>query len=124
MQNLAADGLTKISEVGSGSFSAPQGAIGSNSIASAEFSRAGGTLPEAHGPGGPGFSDLLVKTLEDVNAAQQNADAAIKELVAGRTKNVHETMLAIEKADLSLKMMMQVRNKVIDAYREIMRMQV
>jgi flagellar hook-basal body complex protein FliE len=49
---------------------------------------------------------------------------AIKELVAGRTKNIHETMLAIERADTSLKLMMQVRNKVLDAYREIMRMQV
>ena len=55
---------------------------------------------------------------------QAQADQAIRELVAGRNKNIHETMLAIERADSSLKLMMQVRNKVLDAYREVMRMQV
>ena len=55
---------------------------------------------------------------------QLNADSAMKEFVSGRTKNIHETMLAIEQADVSLKMMMQVRNKIIEAYREIMKMQV
>ena len=50
--------------------------------------------------------------------------AAINELVAGKTKNIHSTMLALEKADMSLKLMMQVRNKVLEAYREVMKMQV
>lgn len=70
------------------------------------------------------FSDLITKTLDKVNQDQIQADSAIKEMVAGRNKNIHETMLAVEKADLSLKLMMQVRNKVLDAYREVMRMQV
>lgn len=73
---------------------------------------------------GKSFADLLQKSVSSVNADQQQADFAMKELVAGRTKNIHETMLAVEKADTSLKIMMQVRNKVLDAYREIMRMQV
>jgi len=73
---------------------------------------------------GGGFADMLKKSFEQVNQDQQQADTAIKELVAGRNKNIHETMLNIEKADSSLKLMMQVRNKVLDAYREIMRMQV
>jgi len=59
-----------------------------------------------------------------VNQHQHQADTAIKELVAGRSKNIHETMLTIERADTSLKLMMQVRNKILEAYREIMRMQV
>lgn len=70
------------------------------------------------------FGKLLEKSLSDVNATQLDADRAIKELVAGRNKNIHETMLAIEKADMSFKLAMQVRNKVIEAYKEIMRMQV
>jgi flagellar hook-basal body complex protein FliE len=45
-------------------------------------------------------------------------------LIAGKSKNIHETMLAIQKADLSLKTMMQVRNKILEAYKEVMRMQV
>ena len=59
-----------------------------------------------------------------MNQHQHQADTAIKELVAGRSKNIHETMLTIERADTSLKLMMQVRNKILEAYREIMRMQV
>ena len=73
---------------------------------------------------GATFSDLLKKSVDQANDYQKQADHAIKELVAGRTKNIHETMLAIERADLSLKLLVQVRNKVVDAYREIMRMQV
>lgn len=73
---------------------------------------------------GTTFSELLSKMVEETNQQQVQADHAIKELVAGRNKNIHETMLTLEKADTSLKMMMQVRNKVLDAYREIMRMQV
>jgi flagellar hook-basal body complex protein FliE len=62
--------------------------------------------------------------MDQVNVYQSQADTAIKEMVAGRNKNIHETMLTIERADTSLKLMMQVRNKILDAYREIMRMQV
>lgn len=70
------------------------------------------------------FSEVLSDSVEKTNTYQAQADTAIKELVAGRTKNIHETMLAIERADTSLKLMMQVRNKIIDAYKEIMRMQI
>ncbi|MBI3534805.1 MAG: flagellar hook-basal body complex protein FliE [Deltaproteobacteria bacterium] len=70
------------------------------------------------------FSELLKDSFEKVNEYQIQADRSVKELVAGRNKNIHETMLAVERADISLKLMMQVRNKLIDAYREIMRMQV
>lgn len=70
------------------------------------------------------FSEMLRTSVDSVNRQQVQADTAIKELLAGRNKNIHETMLAIEKADASLKLMMQVRNKVLDAYKEIMRMQV
>jgi flagellar hook-basal body complex protein FliE len=78
---------------------------------------------EAPMPGG-GFLDALSKTMEEVNEEQLKADHGIKELVAGKSKNIHETMLQIQKAELSLKAMMQVRNKVLEAYKEIMRMQV
>ena len=73
---------------------------------------------------GSGFFDVLQKSMEEVNVNQLEADGAIKDLVAGKNKNIHETMLAIQKADLSLKTMMQVRNKILEAYKEIMRMQV
>ncbi len=87
---------------------------------SVEGSQAGGSTPGA----GKTFSDILTDSMEKVNLYQHESDTAIKELVAGRNKNIHETMLTIERADTSLKLMMQVRNKILDAYREIMRMQV
>lgn len=77
-------------------------------------------------PAGKGstFSEVLTDMLQNVNKDQVEADHSIKELVAGKTKNIHETLLSVERADSSLKLMMQVRNKVLEAYKEIMRMQV
>ena len=82
--------------------------------------------PQVGEPGAAGntFADILKDSVEKVNLYQGQADVAIKEMIAGRNKNIHETMLTIERADTSLKLMMQVRNKILDAYREIMRMQV
>ena len=73
---------------------------------------------------GTGFLDALAKTMESVNETQLQADHAIKDIVAGKSKNIHETMLSIQQAELSLKTMMQVRNKILEAYKEIIRMQV
>jgi flagellar hook-basal body complex protein FliE len=76
------------------------------------------------GPKDTGFLETLSKSMEEVNEEQVKADQGIKDLVAGKSKNIHETMLQIQKAELSLKTMMQVRNKILEAYKEIMRMQV
>jgi flagellar hook-basal body complex protein FliE len=73
---------------------------------------------------GGGFFETLAKSMEEVNSDQVQADQSIKDLVAGKSKNIHETMLQVQKAELSLKTMMQVRNKILEAYKEIMRMQV
>lgn len=74
--------------------------------------------------GSSGFFEALQNSMDEVNRNQLEADQSIKDLVAGRTKNIHETMLQLQKADLSLKTMMQVRNKILEAYKEIMKMQV
>ncbi|MFZ9595703.1 MAG: flagellar hook-basal body complex protein FliE [Bdellovibrionia bacterium] len=84
----------------------------------------GAENPGRAGESGKTFSEILTNSMDQVNLHQAQADTAIKEMVAGRNKNIHETMLTIERADTSLKLMMQVRNKILDAYREIMRMQV
>ncbi|HTL12734.1 MAG TPA: flagellar hook-basal body complex protein FliE [Bdellovibrionota bacterium] len=99
------------------------GSVGSESVARREMERHGLQAHEAPAAG-KGFMDMLSGSLQEVNTQQLQADQAIRELVAGRTKNIHETMLAVERADASLKLMMQVRNKILDAYREVMRMQV
>jgi flagellar hook-basal body complex protein FliE len=105
----------------------PGGGVQSEARVAREMQKQGMSAP-AQGPGaaapGASFSDLLRGSVEQVNEYQHQADRAISELVAGRSKNIHETMLTIERADSSLKLMTQVRNKILDAYREIMRMQV
>jgi len=56
--------------------------------------------------------------------AQTEADQAMQGLATGQVNNIHETMIAIEKANLSFNLMVQVRNKLVQAYEEIMRTQV
>jgi flagellar hook-basal body complex protein FliE len=129
MANLSVENLNRITQTGDVEklFGAGQaGPAGQVSEARVlrEMEAQGLHAPAAPGADGKNFSDLLRNSVDQVNEYQHQADSAIKELVAGRTKNIHETMLTIERADTSLKMMMQVRNKILDAYKEIMRMQV
>jgi len=85
------------------------------------------TLPLSAGEGGvrrsEGFSDALKRAIGEVNQLQQAADGAAAQVVRGET-GIHEGMLAMGKADLSLRLMLQVRNKAMEAYREIMQMSV
>ena len=64
------------------------------------------------------------KLLQDVNQQQFNAAAKKIELLVTENKDIHGTMLALEKADLSMRLMLQIRNKLVSAYEEVMRMQV
>lgn len=70
------------------------------------------------------FKTLLKHSMEEVNQLQHEADRSIEQLVAGESKNLHDTMIAMEKANISFRLMMEVRNKIIEAYHEVMRMQV
>ncbi|MDX9710234.1 MAG: flagellar hook-basal body complex protein FliE [Trichloromonas sp.] len=74
--------------------------------------------------GGGGFAKALGEALASVNSAQAEADLAVEQLQTGESRNLHEVMIAMEKADISLKLAVQMRNKVLEAYQEIMRMQV
>lgn len=70
------------------------------------------------------FAEMLRGSVEKVNTVQNGADQAVQDLLSGKDQNIHQVMIAVEKANLSLQMMMQVRNKLISAYEEIMRTQV
>jgi flagellar hook-basal body complex protein FliE len=70
------------------------------------------------------FNSHLKNALGEVNDLQQKADQAIQQLVGEGKGDLQETMMALEKADVSFRLMMQIRNKVLEAYQEIMRMQV
>ena len=86
-------------------------------------------LPDSSGgkgktPDGASFGDSLKDAMNKVVEAQKEAETAVKGLAEGNGTDVHTAMLAMEKADISFRMMMQARNKIISAYEEIMRMQV
>ncbi len=70
------------------------------------------------------FADMLTGLVGEVDNQQKAADAAVQEVHAGGAKNLHEAMIAMEQADISIRFMVQVRNKAMEAYQEIMRMQV
>ena len=71
-----------------------------------------------------GISRTFEKLLQDVNQQQFNAEAKKVELLVTENKDIHGTMLALEKAELSMRLMLQIRNKLVSAYEEVMRMQV
>lgn len=74
-------------------------------------------------PAGVPFAETLQHAVATVDAIQLSADAEAAKLAQG-DGNLHETMLALEKADVTMKVALKVRNKVIDAYNEVMRMSV
>ncbi len=69
------------------------------------------------------FSDHLKKYMAEVNELQHEADKQIEDLASGQGAGLHETLIAVERANISFRMMMQLRNKIISAYEEVMRMQ-
>ena len=71
-----------------------------------------------------GFKESLAQTVREIDGLQKEANQAIETMAAGEPKDVHEVMIAMEKAGISLRLMVQVRNKIITAYEEIMRLQV
>ena len=73
---------------------------------------------------GPSFSQTLTEAINNVNQLHVDADQKAQQLATGKTDDVAAVMIATEKADIALRAMVQVRNKIIDAYQEIMRMQV
>ena len=71
-----------------------------------------------------GFGQMLAGALDDVNRRHLEADRAVADLAAGRSQDVHNVMIATQKADIGFQLLMQVRNKVVSAYETIMRMQI
>ena len=73
---------------------------------------------------GPSFSETLADSIQEVNRLQLEASAAVEDLVTGKNRDVHSATIALQKAGISFKLMMEVRSKIVDAYKEVMRMQI
>ncbi|HTY83637.1 MAG TPA: flagellar hook-basal body complex protein FliE [Silvibacterium sp.] len=88
-------------------------------------------LPADAGPGSfassplaaPEFHDLLHGAMDEVQQLSGDAEGKVAGVLAGNGSDVHSALIAVEKADLSFQLMMQVRNKIVSAYEEIARMQ-
>jgi len=80
--------------------------------------------PKAQEAGSPGFRDVLMKNIEQVNQLQQDAEMALEDLASGRRDDPAQVMIAKQKADMAFNMLLQVRNKMVSAYEEIKQMRV
>ena len=74
--------------------------------------------------GGDSFKNFLLDSIHKVNAAQQQADRSVESLFTGGDVNPAEVLTAVQKADLAFRMMMQVRNKLVQVYQEVKDIQI
>lgn len=70
------------------------------------------------------FEDTLKKFVSDVNSLQNQASESIEKLATGEVEDVHQVMIAVEEANTAMEFMLEIRNKIMEAYQEIMRMPV
>ena len=82
----------------------------------------GAAAPTGDAPGA-GFAQLIERELGDLNASTAAAETAIRDLAAGKPVELHEVMISIEKARISVQTFVQVRNKLVESYQDLMRMQ-
>lgn len=95
-----------------------------NSVNPAEKILSGSpSMPEKNKKAGDGFSERLKDSIKEVNRLQNVADESAEKVVTGKL-GVHEGMIALQEADVSLRLLLQVRSKVMAAYQEIIRMPV
>jgi flagellar hook-basal body complex protein FliE len=95
--------------------------INNSMISPSPASSAGQQTPR---PGTASFGQMLEGALGQVNQLQNEAESSINNLANGTQTDIHQTMIAVEKAEVSFELLMQIRNKLIAAYENIMRMPV
>ena len=83
-----------------------------------------GSLPNPKESQGPGFGEFFKDAVGRVDEAQKNANEQVTAFVAGEQENVHDVMIAMNEGKLAFQLMTEVRNKMLETYQELMRMQV
>jgi len=89
-------------------------------IANLQRTQAPAKAQEAAKASSPGFGDTLKAAVASVDKTQTTADGALKELASGENVDLHGTMIALEKADIALRTMVSVRDKLVSAYEQVM----
>jgi flagellar hook-basal body complex protein FliE len=99
--------------------------IGPLSAALSPIAEPASIQPAASGQqAGAGFQGALKEAIASINDIQQGANQAVEALATGQSQNIHQAMIALQQADISFQLMMQIRNKLVTAYEEIQRMQI
>jgi flagellar hook-basal body complex protein FliE len=80
-------------------------------------------LDSGNGIGGTSFSDVLKNAVNTVDSLHNNAASQVSSMLQGASGDMNGVMIAVEKADVSFQLMMQVRNKIVNAYQDIEKMQ-
>lgn len=80
------------------------------------------SAPKVSSEGG-GFANVLRSAIDQVEELQSSSDQQVSALLQGEKGDVHNVMIAIEKADVAFQLMMQVRNKIVGAYQQVSQMQ-
>ncbi|TNE71804.1 flagellar hook-basal body complex protein FliE [bacterium] len=73
---------------------------------------------------GPTFADMIKGAINSVDEASKTAEQQAEDVVSGKTENVHEVMISLQKAQLSFQLMLEIRNKALETYQELSRMQI
>ncbi|MFQ5494023.1 MAG: flagellar hook-basal body complex protein FliE [Phycisphaerae bacterium] len=81
-----------------------------------------GTASKPPGAAGKDFKTVLLQSLDEVNRLQSEADAGVERLITGETDNVAEVFTAVNKAGIAFDLLMEARNRLVDAYQEIQQM--
>ena len=84
----------------------------------------GGVGGAQKGAGGIDFGKIVQKQISNINSLEDESTSAVKDLLAGKSQDVNSVVAAVAKSDMSFKLMVGVRNKIIEAYKETMRMQI
>ncbi|MGQ9524904.1 MAG: flagellar hook-basal body complex protein FliE [Armatimonadota bacterium] len=82
------------------------------------------SAPQTSGQQGVSFAEMVTNAIDAVTDAQSRADKAVERVAEGDLESVHDALLAIQQATQGIKLLVQVRNKVIEAYQEVMRTQI
>ena len=102
----------------------PQPGQTRSTIPAAEIPTAPEITPASVPAAGASFSDALSKAVGEINAKQITASNAVNGLLSGQNVSLHQAMISMQEATLSFQLMVEVRNKLLDSYQELMRMQV
>jgi flagellar hook-basal body complex protein FliE len=83
----------------------------------------GAASPVPVKPGGQGFGDLLTNLVDKVDGLQKTADASVADVITGKVTDVHQVAVKVQEAGVAFDLMLGVRNRLMDAYQELIKMQ-